>query len=85
MLDGLLGANVAVWIGQIALTLTHAAPRSTAAPAEPLREEKINITGVAILPVLITLLFVRSPRWNVALLILLSALLLVSKSAEAPD
>jgi hypothetical protein len=42
------------------------------------------VTGVAIIPGLIARLFVRSPRWNVALLTLLSALLLVPRSTEAP-
>lgn len=84
VLGGLLGANVASWIGEIALTLTHAARASTAPPAAPLRETISTTTGVAIIPVLITLLFVRSTRWNVALLLLLSALLLVSGSTEVP-
>lgn len=84
VLGGLLGSNVASWIGEIALTLTHAARASTASPTEPLRETISTITGVAIIPVLITLLFVRSTRWNVALLLLLSVLLLVSGSTEVP-
>ncbi|WP_294352561.1 hypothetical protein [uncultured Sphingomonas sp.] len=41
-------------------------------------------TGVAIMPVLIALLLVRSPRWNVALLLVLALLLLVAGSTKPP-
>ncbi|WP_294192689.1 hypothetical protein [uncultured Sphingomonas sp.] len=40
--------------------------------------------GVAIMPVLIALLLVRSPRWNLALLLVLAVLLFVSGSTVLP-
>lgn len=84
VLGGLLGANVASWVGQIVLALTHTAPEPDATTSEPVREVISTTTGVAIIPVLIALLLIRSPRWNVALLLVLALLLLVSGSTETP-
>lgn len=77
VLGGMLGANVASWVGQIVLALTLAAPELHATKSDSVLKAISTATGLATVSVLIALLLVRYPRLEVALL-------LVSGSTETP-
>lgn len=72
---GLLAANIGSWVGQG--FLEDIAP-SAEAPATDVELAIYAIAGLAIFASFAALLIVKSRRWNVALLVLLILLLLVS-------
>ena len=80
VIGGLLAANMGSWIGQIALEIFSPAPE------EPVISDTamlvVGLGGLTLLGTLIALLIVKSRKWNVAMLVLLIALLLVVGVAE---
>ncbi|PJI90438.1 hypothetical protein DAH55_07085 [Sphingomonas koreensis] len=80
VIGGLLAANVGTWIGHIGLEIAKPTPDAELAMTES--EMVVVWVGLAVLALLIALLKVKSRRWNVALLVTISALLLVFGIAE---
>jgi hypothetical protein len=73
VIGGLLTANVGIIIGQIVLEAYH--PSGGAAISDT-AETRLLLALVGLLSLLFALLFVRSRRWNVAMLVVLIAILL---------
>lgn len=71
---GLLTANIASWIGQISLEILAPTPEEA---VNHVAMAVVGGAGLAILVLLIALRKVKSRRWNVAMLIVLIALLLI--------
>jgi hypothetical protein len=80
VIGGLLAANVGTWIGHIGLEIAKPTPDAELAMTES--EMVVVWVGLAVLALLVALLKVKSRRWNVALLVTISALLLVFGIAE---
>lgn len=80
VIGGLLAANVGTWIGNIGLEIAKPTPEAELTMTDS--EMLVVWAGLAVLGLLIALLKVKSRRWNVALLVTVSALLLVSGIAE---
>lgn len=78
--EELLAANVGTWIGHIGLEIAKPTPDAELAMTES--EMVVVWVGLAVLALLVALLKVKSRRWNVALLVTISALLLVFGIAE---
>jgi hypothetical protein len=82
VIGGLLAANVASWIGLIALEITHPLPEVPEAAGGELVSAVYFASGFAILGLLIALLRVKGRRWNVAMLAALIVLIVVSSVVE---
>jgi hypothetical protein len=80
VIGGLLAANVGTWIGHIGLEIAKPTPDAELAMTG--LEMIVVWVGLAVLALLVALLKVKSRRWNVALLVTISALLLVFGIAE---
>jgi len=80
VIGGLLAANVGTWIGHIGLEIAKPTPDAELAMTG--LEMVVVWVGLAVLALLVALLKVKSRRWNVALLVTISALLLVFGIAE---
>ena len=80
VIGGLLAANVGTWIGDIGLEIAKPTPDAELAMTG--LEMIVVWVGLAVLALLVALLKVKSRRWNVALLVTISALLLVFGIAE---
>ncbi|RSY87355.1 hypothetical protein DAH66_06880 [Sphingomonas koreensis] len=80
VIGGLLAANVGTWIGHIGLEIAKPTPDAELAMTG--LEMVVVWVGLAVLALLVALLRVKSRRWNVALLVTISALLLVFGIAE---
>ena len=80
VIGGLLAANVTSWIGLIALEIIT--PSAASETEMSGAQGTVLLLGFAILVPLIALLKVRSRRWNVALLVTVSVMLLVFGVAE---
>lgn len=78
VLLGLLAANVASWIGLIALEIVAPAPETEITGADIVD----GITGLGVLILLIALIVVKSRRWNVAILAILVSMLVVGAVIE---
>jgi len=80
VIGGLLAANVGTWIGNIGLEIAKPTPEAELAMTDS--EMLVVWAGLAVLGLLIALLKVKSRRWNIVLLVSVSALLLVFGIAE---
>ncbi|HSX55961.1 MAG TPA: hypothetical protein VLG14_11725 [Sphingomonas sp.] len=80
VIGGLLAANVTSWIGLIALEIIT--PSAASETEMSGAQGAVLLLGFAILVPLIALLKVKSRRWNVALLVTVSVMLLVFGVAE---
>lgn len=80
VIGGLLVANVGSWIGQMGLEIAKPTPEAELAMSDA--EMMVVWAGLAVLALLIALLKVKSRKWNVALLIVVSLLLLGFGIAE---
>lgn len=80
VIGGLLMANVGSWIGQMGLEIAKPTPEAELAMSDA--EMMVVWAGLAVLALLIALLKVKSRKWNVALLIVVSLLLLGFGIAE---
>jgi hypothetical protein len=74
ILCGLLAANIGSWIGQIALEIVAPTPEVAMNDTAAL---VVGLSGLGMLATLVALLFVKSRRWNIALLLLGIVLLMV--------
>ncbi|MEG3165772.1 hypothetical protein U1701_14330 [Sphingomonas sp. PB2P19] len=82
VVGGLLTANVTSWIGVIALEIVHASPEVPATAGGDLAMAIYLISGFGILGLLVALLIVKARRWNVAMLVVLIVLIVVSGAVE---
>jgi hypothetical protein len=82
VVGGLLTANVASWIGVIALEIVHPSPEVAVKAGSELASTLYLTSGLGILVLLIVLLIVKRRRWNVAMLAALIVLIIVSGLAE---
>ncbi len=82
VIGGLLTANVASWIGLIALEIAHPLPEAKDVAGGELVSTVYFASGFAILGLLIALLRVKGRRWNVAMLVALIVLIVVSSVVE---
>lgn len=80
VIGGLLAANITSWIGIIAIEIVT--PSAASETEMTGAQGAVILLGFAILVPLIALLKVRSRRWNVALLAIVSVMLLVFGVAE---
>jgi hypothetical protein len=82
VIGGLLAANVASWIGTGVLDAIHPLPEATAGATNATAEVLYMVSGFSILGLFVALLTVKARRWNVAMLIAICVLLLVSGVTE---
>ncbi len=82
VIGGLLAANVASWIGLIAIEIVHPLPETPTVAGGELVSGLYIVSGLAILGLLITLLKIKARRWNVAMLGTLIVLVVFSSVVE---
>ena len=82
VIGGLLAANVASWIGGIVLDEVHPLPEVPATAGADTMTMIYLISGFSILGLFVALLRVDGRKWNVAMLAMTCALLLVSGVVE---
>jgi hypothetical protein len=82
VIGGLLAANVASWIGTGVLDAMHPLPEAPAEAVSAAAEVLYMISGFSILALFVGLLTVKARRWNVAMLVAICALLIVSGVTE---
>jgi len=85
VIGGMLAANLGSVAGQIALEAASPAPPAAGAAeaSSDVAAVALLIAWLAIVALLVTLMIVKSRRWNVALLVTLIVLLLAGSSVEA--
>jgi F0F1-type ATP synthase membrane subunit c/vacuolar-type H+-ATPase subunit K len=82
VVGGLLTANVASWIGVTALEIAHPSPELPATAGSDLALTIYLVSGLGILALLVALMIVKRRRWNVAVLVVLIVLIVVSGVVE---
>ena len=82
VIGGLLAANVASWIGTSVLDAVHPLPEVAAGATNDVAEALYMISGFSILALFVALLTVKARRWNVAMLVVICVLLVISGVTE---
>ena len=82
VIGGLLAANVASWIGTSVLDAVHPLPEVAAGATNDVAEALYMISGFSILALFVALLTVKARRWNVAMLVVICVLLVISGITE---